>query len=168
MPRRAQDHARKSARHAVSAILSGETTKDYDYLPFFYSRVFNLSWQFYGDNVGKCVLFGDQSRGKFGAYWIDERNAVVGTFLEGGSSEDYTAMARVARVRPEAPPDLSELGLSFATKLPAGELLPQSAAGKVLSIIEDPYTWQVGTSLALVVGVAAVAYWYHRRRKKLF
>ncbi|GAQ86404.1 monodehydroascorbate reductase [Klebsormidium nitens] len=161
------DHARKSARHAVSAILSGDTTKDYDYLPFFYSRVFNLSWQFYGDNVGKCVLFGDQSRGKFGAYWIDERNAVVGTFLEGGSSEDYTAMARVARVRPEAPPDLADLGLSFATKLPAGELSQSSAAGKVLSIIEDPYTWQIGTSLALVVGVAAVAYWHHRRRKKL-
>jgi len=30
---------------AVNAILSPDSTSDYDYLPFFYSRVFNLSWQ---------------------------------------------------------------------------------------------------------------------------
>jgi hypothetical protein len=36
----------------------GTATAPYDYLPFFYSREFNLSWQFYGqadgaDQVGK-------------------------------------------------------------------------------------------------------------------
>lgn len=41
-----QEHvtnARLTAAHAVDAIF-GETAP-YDYLPFFYSRVFNLSWQ---------------------------------------------------------------------------------------------------------------------------
>jgi monodehydroascorbate reductase (NADH) len=162
-----QDHARKSARHAVSAIVSPDTTKDYDYLPFFYSRIFNLSWQFYGDNVGECLLFGDPSKGKFGAYWIDERKTVVGTFLEGGSSDEYAAIARVARVCPEAPPDLADLGLSFATRLPDALLSQQSAAGNVMRLIESPYAWQVGTSLAVAVGVVGVAYWYHRRKRRL-
>ena len=43
-----QEHvanARGSATHAVSHILAPNDTPDYDYLPFFYSREFNLSWQ---------------------------------------------------------------------------------------------------------------------------
>jgi monodehydroascorbate reductase (NADH) len=43
-----QEHvanARASGIQAVSHILSPADTPDYDYLPFFYSRVFNLSWQ---------------------------------------------------------------------------------------------------------------------------
>lgn len=43
-----QEHvanARSSATTAVSHILSPSDTPDYYYLPFFYSRVFNLSWQ---------------------------------------------------------------------------------------------------------------------------
>ena len=44
----AQEHVtncRTSAQHAVASILAPDTVGDYDYLPFFYSRVFNLSWQ---------------------------------------------------------------------------------------------------------------------------
>ena len=43
-----QEHvanARGSASLAVSHILSPSDTPDYYYLPFFYSRIFNLSWQ---------------------------------------------------------------------------------------------------------------------------
>lgn len=43
-----QEHvanARSSASHAVTHILSPGELSDYDYLPFFYSRIFNLSWQ---------------------------------------------------------------------------------------------------------------------------
>ena len=44
----AQEHVtncRTSAQHAVASILAPDTVGEYDYLPFFYSRVFNLSWQ---------------------------------------------------------------------------------------------------------------------------
>ena len=34
------DSARKSAKHAVAEILEREKTGEFDYLPFFYSRVF--------------------------------------------------------------------------------------------------------------------------------
>ncbi|CAA6661212.1 unnamed protein product [Spirodela intermedia] len=49
----------------------------FDYLPFFYSRVFGLSWQFYGDNRGEVVHYGDFAGARFGAYWVD-RGRVVG------------------------------------------------------------------------------------------
>ena len=54
-PRRQEHvtHARLSAAHAVSHIMDPGNTPAYDYLPFFYSREFHLSWQFYGRQVGE-------------------------------------------------------------------------------------------------------------------
>ncbi|KAH7553393.1 hypothetical protein ACOSQ2_030216 [Xanthoceras sorbifolium] len=119
------DHARKSAEHAVKAIKAseqGKTIDAYDYLPFFYSRSFDLSWQFYGDNVGDTVLFGDSDvtspTHKFGSYWIKD-GKVIGAFLESGTPEENKAIAKVARVQP--PVDnldlLTKEGLAFASKI---------------------------------------------------
>lgn len=119
------DHARKSAEHAVKAIFAsteGKSIEEYDYLPFFYSRSFNLSWQFYGDNVGDTVLFGDNSptseNPKFGSYWIKD-GKVVGAFLESGTPEENKAIAKVARVQPpvESLDLLAKDGLTFACKI---------------------------------------------------
>lgn len=119
------DHARKSAEQAVKAIKASEESKlieEYDYLPFFYSRSFDLSWQFYGDNIGDTVLFGDNdpasAKPKFGAYWIKD-GKVVGAFLEAGSPEENKAIAKVAKVQP-AVKDIELLkkeGLVFASKI---------------------------------------------------
>ncbi|CAH2054278.1 unnamed protein product [Thlaspi arvense] len=99
-------HACKSAEHAVKAIKAaeeGKSIQEYDYLPFFYCRAFDLSWQFYGDNVGETVLFGDNDpkseKPKFGTYWV-KSGKVVGAFLEGGVVEENKAIARVARTQP--------------------------------------------------------------------
>ncbi|KAG0483159.1 hypothetical protein HPP92_011243 [Vanilla planifolia] len=118
------DHSRKSAEQAVKAIKAiegGQAIEEYDYLPFFYSRAFNLSWQFYGDNMGDAVLFGDadpaSTKPKFGTYWIKD-GKVVGAFLEGGSPEENNAIAKLARLQPHVA-DLEELrkeGLSFTSK----------------------------------------------------
>jgi hypothetical protein len=43
------DHARKSVTHAVKSIKAeekGETIEEYDYLPYFYSRVFKVRFLF--------------------------------------------------------------------------------------------------------------------------
>ncbi|KAG4982273.1 hypothetical protein JHK87_027022 [Glycine soja] len=119
------DHSRKSAEQAVKAIKAaeeGKTVEEYDYLPYFYSRSFDLSWQFYGDNVGDTVLFGDNnpasSKPKFGTYWIKD-GKVVGVFLEGGTPEENQAIAKVAKVQPPVA-DVNQLakeGLSFASKI---------------------------------------------------
>eukprot|EP01018_Ginkgo_biloba_P016200 Gb_02116 [translate_table: standard] len=119
------DHARKSAAQAVQAIKAKEeqtTIEEYDYLPYFYSRSFDLSWQFYGDNVGDSVLFGDSNpatpKAKFGAYWIKD-GRVVGAFLESGSAEENKAIAKVARLQPlvESKEELIKDGLAFASKI---------------------------------------------------
>ncbi|WMV44523.1 hypothetical protein MTR67_037908 [Solanum verrucosum] len=118
------DHSRKSAEQAVKAIFASEQGKsvdEYDYLPYFYSRAFDLSWQFYGDNVGETVLFGDadpnSATHKFGQYWIKD-GKIVGAFLESGSPEENKAIAKVAKVQPPATLDqLAQEGISFASKI---------------------------------------------------
>ncbi|KAL3358174.1 hypothetical protein AABB24_015356 [Solanum stoloniferum] len=118
------DHSRKSAEQVVKAIFASEQGKsvdEYDYLPYFYSRAFDLSWQFYGDNVGETVLFGDadpnSATHKFGQYWIKD-GKIVGAFLESGSPEENKAIAKVAKVQPPATLDqLAQEGISFASKI---------------------------------------------------
>ncbi|XP_075502224.1 monodehydroascorbate reductase [Primulina tabacum] len=119
------DHSRKSAEQAVKSIFADEQGKsidEYDYLPYFYSRAFDLSWQFYGDNVGDSVLFGDNNptspTHKFGSYWIKD-GKVIGAFLESGTPEENKAIARVARVQPsvDSLDQLATEGLIFASKI---------------------------------------------------
>ncbi|VAI00682.1 unnamed protein product [Triticum turgidum subsp. durum] len=119
------DHSRKSAEQAVKAIKgkeAGSAVEEYDYLPYFYSRSFDLSWQFYGDNVGDAILFGDADPGsakpKFGSYWVKDGKC-VGAFLEGGSPDENAAIAKLARAQlPAASPDeLKAAGLQFASKI---------------------------------------------------
>uniref|UniRef100_A0A5B7BTC3 monodehydroascorbate reductase (NADH) n=1 Tax=Davidia involucrata TaxID=16924 RepID=A0A5B7BTC3_DAVIN len=163
------DAARKSARHAVAAIMEPDKTDIFDYLPFFYSRVFTLSWQFYGDNAGEVVHFGDFSGNSFGAYWVSKGH-LVGSFLEGGTKEEYEAMSKATRLKP-AIEDLAELerqGLGFALAvshkpLPAPPL-DVSGSGVVL---ERPiYAWHATAGVIVAASIAAFAYWYGRRRRR--
>ncbi|KAG6506973.1 monodehydroascorbate reductase 2, peroxisomal-like [Zingiber officinale] len=142
------DAARKTAKHAVAAIMARDAG-DLDYLPFIYSRVFTLSWQFYGDNVGRVVHYGDFSSGNFGAYWID-KGVVVGAFLEGGNKGDNEAIAKVVRLKATVN-DIAELqraGLEFAlckSQLVAKRYLRYAIAG---------------VGVALAISIAYFAYGY--------
>ncbi|XVE83975.1 hypothetical protein DITRI_Ditri16bG0132100 [Diplodiscus trichospermus] len=163
------DSARKSAKHAVAAILEPEKTSEFDYLPFFYSRVFAFSWQFYGDNAGEAVHFGDYSGNTFGAYWISKGH-LVGSFLEGGTKEEYEAIANATRLKPEIK-DLAELerqGLNFAlavSKKP--QPTPPVEVSSSSLVLEKPvYTWHATAGVVLAASVAAFAYWYGRRRRR--
>lgn len=107
---------------AIKASEEGKSIEEYDYLPYFYSRAFDLSWQFYGDNVGDSVLFGDTNptspKAKFGSYWVKD-GKVVGAFLEGGSPDENKAIAKVARLQPAVGSldELTKEGLTFACKI---------------------------------------------------
>lgn len=112
-------HARLSAAHAVRSIL-GLASGPYTYLPYFYSREFNLSWQFWGSQGGgkaEVVHFGDFAAAKFGAYWVAD-GKVVGVFLEGATPEEAVAAKKLAQDAPPVPqapaPGLAEQGISFA------------------------------------------------------
>ncbi|EFJ08252.1 hypothetical protein SELMODRAFT_131995 [Selaginella moellendorffii] len=171
------DHARKSAAHAVESIMHPERAKDYDYLPYFYSRVFSLSWQFFGDNSGECLLFGDLKSEKFGAYWVD-RGRLVGAFLEGGSKSEYAALAVVARKRPmvEDVQLLAGQGIKFALALceatSSDSLVSTMAAtdderGAMAAVASDLLQhsgFKVGAGIVVAVAVSWVAYWYGRKK----
>ncbi|KAK9271689.1 hypothetical protein L1049_002052 [Liquidambar formosana] len=163
------DSARKSARHVVAAIMEPDKTGEFDYLPFFYSRVFTFSWQFYGDNVGEIVHYGDYSGGTFGAYWVS-KGQLVGSFLEGGTKDEYEAIAKATRLKPEIE-DLAELerqGLGFA--LAVSRKPPPSAPLEVSSpalILERPlYAWHATAGVVVAASIVAFAYWYGRRRRR--
>ncbi|KAL9674369.1 hypothetical protein QQ045_030641 [Rhodiola kirilowii] len=168
------DSARKAAKHVVAAIMEPDKTSDFDYLPFFYSRVFTCSWQFYGDNVGEVVHFGDYSSGNtFGAYWIS-KGRLVGSFLEGGTMEEYEAIAKATRlkVKIDDPSELEELGLGFATAI-VEEPPPPSPPSSVAQIaspsivLEKPlYVWHATAGVVVAASIAAFAYWYGRKRKR--
>lgn len=163
------DSARKSARHVVAAIMEPDKTGEFDYLPFFYSRVFTLSWQFYGDNVGDVVYYGDMSGSTFGAYWVSKGH-LVGSFLEGGTKEEYEAIAKATRLKP-AIEDLAELerqGLGFAVgvsqKPPVSPVDVVSPTGLLL---EKPlYAWHATAGVIFAASIAAFAYFYGRRRRR--
>ncbi|GKV07737.1 hypothetical protein SLEP1_g19469 [Rubroshorea leprosula] len=157
------DSARESARHAVAAIMEPEKTREFDYLPFFYSRVFELSWQFYGDNAGEVVNFGDYSGHTFGAYWINKGH-LAGCFLEGGSKEEYEAVAKATRLKPaiEDLAELEEQGLSFALKVsqkPLQEAPPIALEGPLCA-------WHAIAGVILAASVAAFGFWHGQRHKR--
>ncbi|XP_072978098.1 monodehydroascorbate reductase 5, chlorplastic [Typha angustifolia] len=99
------DHARKSAQHCVRALLTAKT-QAYDYLPYFYSRVFEYEgsarrvwWQFYGDNVGDTVEVGNFDP-KVATFWIDSDSRLKGIFLESGSPEEFALLPQLAKSQP--------------------------------------------------------------------
>ncbi|CAN1743542.1 Monodehydroascorbate reductase, chloroplastic/mitochondrial [Linum perenne] len=86
------DHARRSAQQ-------------YDYLPYFYSRVFEFEgsprkiwWQFFGDNVGETVEIGNFDP-KIATFWIDS-GKLKGVLLESGSPEEFQLLPELARRQP--------------------------------------------------------------------
>ncbi|CAN1732486.1 Monodehydroascorbate reductase 4, peroxisomal [Linum perenne] len=166
------DCARKSARHAVAAIMEPQKTEDFNYLPFFYSRVFAFSWQFYGDNAGEVVHFGDFSGNRIGGYWVSKGH-LVGSFLEGGTKEEYEAIAMATKAKP-AVEDLVELesqGLEFAfaiSKKPVESAPGPSGDGNApgLDVEKAVYHWNAAAGVVVAASVAAFAYWYGRRRKR--
>lgn len=165
------DSARKSARHVIAAIMEPEKTGEFDYLPFFYSRVFTLSWQFYGDNVGEVVYYGDFSGSTFGAYWVSKGH-LVGAFLEGGTKEEYEAIAKATRLRPEIE-DLTELerqGLGFAVTVsqkPVASPPPPIEIGTSGLLLERPlHAWHATAGVILAASIAAFAYLYGKRRRR--
>ncbi|XVF13066.1 hypothetical protein REPUB_Repub08aG0175700 [Reevesia pubescens] len=98
------DHARRSAQHCVKALLSAQT-HTYDYLPYFYSRVFEYEgsprkvwWQFFGDNVGETVEIGNFDP-KIATFWMDS-GKLKGVLLESGSAEEFKLLPELARSQP--------------------------------------------------------------------
>jgi monodehydroascorbate reductase (NADH) len=97
-------HARDSATF-VGNIIAGalDANAEYDYTPYFYSRVFEhpgspraVSWVFFGLQHGDIITVGDLDP-KLAAFWIDEHSKCVGVMLESGSPDQISALASAVR-----------------------------------------------------------------------
>ncbi|CAM0944930.1 unnamed protein product [Alopecurus aequalis] len=168
------DCARRTARRAVGAILepadgAAEEGKDFAYLPFFYSRVFELSWQFYGDNVGEAVHFGEFSppldaggtRPKFGACWVNG-GLVAGVFIEGGSREENEAVASAVRCGArigDVAAELESRGLAFADQESRRKWTCRRN-GLASGADKPTYAWHATVGVAAAVTIAAFACWF--------
>jgi monodehydroascorbate reductase (NADH) len=160
----------------VSAIMAPDETGDLDYLPFFYSRVFALSWQFYGDNVGEAVHFGDFPSGRFGAYWVNEKR-IIGAFFEGGSKGEYEAIAKVVKTGTKVSNigELEKLGLEFAFR-ESEKLIESAGTGGATNsgtgtgmgaVMEKPlYKYHATAGVVVAASIAVFAYWYGWRRRR--
>lgn len=167
------DCARRTARRAVAVILepadgAAEEGKAFDYLPFFYSRVFALSWQFYGDNVGEAVHFGIFSpppggggSPKFGACWI-RGGLVAGVFLEGGNREENEAVASAVRCGArigDVADELESRGLAFADQ-ESRRKWARRRNGLASCADRPTCAWHATVGVAAAVSIAAFACWY--------
>nr|POE95667.1 monodehydroascorbate reductase 4, peroxisomal [Quercus suber] len=130
-------------------------------------RVFTMSWQFYGDNVGEVVHYGDFSGNTIGAYWVS-KGYLVGSFLEGGTKEEYEAIAKTTRLKP-AIEDLGELerqGLGFALTVSQKPLSSPPVEVKGLVLERPIYALHATAGVIVAASIAAFAYWYGRRRRR--
>ena len=129
-------HARSSAafvaRDIVARSSSSPSSPSYAYLPYYYSRVFDLGWVFYGSSSPgstESVEFGERDaeaaavRGEkkqtFGSFHLevdDEKRErrVVGAFLEGGSPEQNAAVKKLVEARAVVE-EGSALGIEWAS-----------------------------------------------------
>jgi len=99
------DHARKSAKQAVQAAM-GLTVPPYQYLPYFYSRIFEYTdspivFNFFGSEDGECKVC---SRGEksIGAIWVKD-GKVTGALLMGSpgpTADDQAKLREIATAQP--------------------------------------------------------------------
>ncbi|KAL4333216.1 hypothetical protein GQ457_07G001860 [Hibiscus cannabinus] len=139
------DSARKSAKHVVAAILEP-------------------------DKTGEAVHFGDYLGTTFGAYWINNGH-LVGSFLEGGTEEEFEAIANATRLKPtvDDPAEVERQGLNFALTVSkkTKPQTPRIEAGTTSLVLEMPvYAWHATAGVVLAASISAFAYWYGRRRRR--
>mmetsp|Transcript_29475 Transcript_29475/g.43726 ORF Transcript_29475/g.43726 Transcript_29475/m.43726 type:complete len:428 (+) Transcript_29475:1-1284(+) len=101
------DHARKSAAQAVKAAI-GVDVKPYEYMPYFYSRVFEYTedpviFNFYGDQSGEMKVTAKDEK-TMTAVWIKDGKAVGALILgsPGPSGEDAKKLQQIAAEKPAA------------------------------------------------------------------
>ena len=137
-------HARASAAFVARDIVAqaaaatppappAPPAPSYSYLPYYYSRVFDLGWVFYGSQSTQSVVeFGERDaeaaalRGEkqtFGTFHLAEvegggkERKIVGAFLEGGSPDQNNAVKKLVEagaVVEDAGEGGSALGMEWA------------------------------------------------------
>ena len=104
------DAARKMASH-VAKVVKGEFVEagGMDHVPYYYSRVLELSWKFWGSSDCNEIVTiglggGEDGEGPEGKTWASfyvREGVVVGVLLNNGSEEQISKCERFVRARAE-------------------------------------------------------------------
>lgn len=90
------DNARSQGAHWARIMLGDK--EPFDHVPYFFSDVFDLSWEYWGDQEGadRVVYRGDVQGGRFSAWWLKDRK-VVAAFVMDRPGEEREAAQRMIR-----------------------------------------------------------------------
>jgi len=90
------DNARNQGAHWARMMLGDK--QPYEYVPYFFSDMFDLSWEYWGDqeSADDVVYRGDLEGGAFSAWWLKE-DRVLAAFVMGRPGEERDAAQRLIR-----------------------------------------------------------------------
>lgn len=85
------DNAVKQGQHAARALLG--THKPFENVPYFFSDVFDLSWEFWGDpaDADRAVIRGDVAKNSFSVWWLKQGCASAAFVLRRPDEERESA-----------------------------------------------------------------------------
>ncbi len=101
-----EDNARMQGKH-VARVMLGER-KPFKHVPHFYSDMFDLSWNYWGDRtLGERVTYrGEVESGEFVAWWTDADDRVTACFTLGIPWKQAELTAKIIRTRRQIPPEV--------------------------------------------------------------
>lgn len=85
------DNAVAQGRHAACVMLGLQ--QPYQHVPYFFSDVFDLSYEFWGDTTGaaRAVHRGEVANGRFSVWWLDENGRLLAAFVMNRPEEERDA-----------------------------------------------------------------------------
>jgi NADPH-dependent 2,4-dienoyl-CoA reductase/sulfur reductase-like enzyme len=115
-PRRVEhwDNAVQQGRAAARSMLGHRA--HYDHVGYFFSDVFDLSWEFWGDTEGadRIVYRGNVESGAFSTWWLS-RERLIGAFVLNRPEEERELAPRWIREHKEFSPGELEGNEAFST-----------------------------------------------------
>jgi NADPH-dependent 2,4-dienoyl-CoA reductase/sulfur reductase-like enzyme len=85
------DNAVQQGQHAARTLLGQR--QPYAYVPYFFSDVFDLSYEFWGDaaEAVETVTRGDVANGRFSVWWLGENGRLLAAFIMDRPDEEREA-----------------------------------------------------------------------------
>lgn len=101
-----EDNARFQGRHVARAMLGQR--KPFRHVPHFYSDMFDLSWNYWGDrSLGERVVYrGEVDSGRFVAWWLAPDGRPVASFVLGYPEDEAELTRDVIRQKRALPEEV--------------------------------------------------------------